>query len=100
MSGGGPMPREERVAAIELAIAEALNPRSLRVEDDSARHAGHAGARDGRGHFNVEVVSDAFEGMAPLARHRAVYAAVGNLMETDIHALAIVARTPDEAARQ
>ncbi|SJZ66565.1 BolA protein [Lysobacter spongiicola DSM 21749] len=100
MSGGGPMPREERVAAIELAIAEALKPRTLRVEDDSARHAGHAGARDGRGHFNVEVVSDAFEGMAPLARHRAVYAAVGNLMETDIHALAIVARTPDEAARQ
>lgn len=100
MSGGGPMSREERVAAIELAIAEALNPRSLRVEDDSARHAGHAGARDGRGHFNVEVVSDVFEGMAPLARHRAVYAAVGNLMETDIHALAIVACTPDEAARQ
>ena len=95
----GPLPREARVGAIRAALEQALRPQLLEVEDDSARHAGHAGARDGRGHFNVTVVSSAFEGLGPLARHRAVYAAVGALMETDIHALSIVARTPAEAGR-
>lgn len=95
----GPLPREARLPAIRAAIGAALAPVSLEVEDDSARHAGHAGARDGRGHFNVDVVSAAFEGLSPLARHRAVYAAVGRLMETDIHALSIRARTPAEAGR-
>lgn len=94
----GPLPREQRVEAIRAALQAALSPVALEVVDDSARHAGHAGARDGRGHFNVDVVSAAFEGLGPLARHRAVYAAVGTLMETDIHALAIRARTPAEAA--
>lgn len=93
-----PLPREARVAAIGAAIHTALSPQSLEVVDDSHRHAGHAGARDGRGHFNVDVVSDSFAGMGPLARHRAVYAAVGELMTTDIHALSIRARTPQEAA--
>ena len=92
-----PLPREQRVEAIRAAIEIALAPQSLVVEDDSARHAGHAGARDGRGHFNVEVVSEAFAGLNPIARHRAVYAAVGDLMATDIHALSIKARTPHEA---
>jgi len=91
--------REQRLPAIRAAIEAALAPLSLQVEDDSARHAGHAGARDGRGHFNVEVVSDAFRGLAPLARHRRVYDAVGTMMETDIHALSIVARTPEEAGQ-
>ena len=91
------LPREQRVGAIRAAIEAALAPQSLVVEDDSARHAGHAGARDGRGHFNVEVVSAAFAGLNPIARHRAVYAAVGELMTTDIHALSIKARTPQEA---
>ncbi|RNF83160.1 BolA family protein [Montanilutibacter psychrotolerans] len=96
MSDAGPGTR--RVAAIRAAIEAALTPVSLEIEDESHRHAGHAGARDGRGHFRVDVVSAAFVGMAPLARHRAVYAAVGALMDTDIHALAIRARTPDEAS--
>lgn len=91
------MPREARPAAIREAIERALAPVALDIEDESHRHAGHAGARDGRGHFRVDVVSEAFAGLAPLARHRAVYAAVGSLMETDIHALAIRARTPGEA---
>lgn len=90
------LPREDRVEAIRTAIEGALSPVSLVIEDDSHRHAGHAGARDGRGHFNVEVVSDAFRGLSPIARHRAVYAAVGVLMETDIHALSIRALTPDD----
>ena len=90
-------PREERVGAIRAAIEAALSPTSLEIEDESHKHAGHAGARDGRGHFRVDVVSGVFAGMTPIARHRAVYAAVGELMTTDIHALAIRARTPQEA---
>lgn len=93
------LPRGQRVDAIRAAIESVLMPVSLEIEDESHRHAGHAGARDGRGHFRVDVVSDAFAGMTPIARHRAVYAAVGELMTTDIHALAIRARTPAEAQR-
>lgn len=78
-----------RVEQIRAALQAALAPTELDVVDDSARHAGHAGARDGRGHFNVRVVSAAFVGKPPLARHRAVYAAVGEMMHTDIHALSI-----------
>ncbi len=94
----GPLPREARVEAIRAAIEAALAPVALEVVDDSHRHAGHAGAADGRGHFNVDVVSAGFAGLSPIARHRAVYAALGDLMTTDIHALAIRARTPEEAA--
>lgn len=86
-----------RVARIEALLQQALAPVALEVVDDSARHAGHAGARDGRGHFNVRIVSAAFAGMRPLARHRAVYTALGEMMQTDIHALGVVALTPDEA---
>ncbi|WP_102944653.1 BolA family protein [Stenotrophomonas sp. VV52] len=85
-----------RVERIRAALQAALDPVLLEVEDDSHRHAGHEGARDGRGHFNVRVVSAAFEGKLPLARHRMVYAAVGTMMETDIHALSIDAQTPPE----
>jgi BolA protein len=89
---------DERVELIRQRITAALAPSSLSVTDDSHRHAGHEGARDGRGHFTVDIVSSAFDGRAPLARHRMVYAALGELMATDIHALAIRARTPGEAA--
>ncbi|HEY4582564.1 MAG TPA: BolA family protein [Lysobacter sp.] len=89
----------QRVDAIRAALEAAFAPGSLEVVDDSHRHAGHAGARDGRGHFRVALVAPAFAGMGALARHRAVYAALGELMTTDIHALSIDARTPDEAAR-
>ncbi|MEO6264276.1 MAG: BolA family protein [Luteimonas sp.] len=77
-------------------LANAFAPVVLEVIDDSHEHAGHAGARDGRGHFTVEVVSDAFVGLGPLARHRAIYAALGDMMATDIHALSIHAATPEE----
>lgn len=77
-------------------LTAAFAPQSLQVTDDSHRHIGHAGARDGRGHFTVEIVSDAFAGMAPLARHRAIYAALGDMMTSDIHALSIHAKvTPN-----
>ncbi|WP_091637258.1 BolA family protein [Lysobacter sp. cf310] len=90
------MPREQRVDAIRAALEAALSPESLSVVDDSHRHAGHAGAQDGRGHYNVEIVSAVFAGLNPIARHRAVYAALGEMMTTDIHALAIKARAPGE----
>ncbi|WP_052338421.1 BolA family protein [Luteimonas huabeiensis] len=89
------LPREARVAAIRQALEAAFSPRQLEIRDDSHRHAGHAGARDGRGHFHVRIVADAFAGMGTLQRHRAIYAALGRLMETDIHALSIQADAPD-----
>ena len=101
MSGPSPAvgDRSTREARIRAALEAAFAPDALEVVDDSARHAGHAGARDGRGHFNVEVVSGAFAGLGSLARHRAVYAALEALMATDIHALSIRAMTPEEAAK-
>ena len=83
-----------RVEAIQAALQSAFAPLALDIRDDSHRHAGHAGARDGRGHFHVRIVSEAFVGLAPLARHRAVYAALGDLMVSDIHALSIEALPP------
>lgn len=90
----GQLPREQRVAAIRTALERAFMPESLEVRDDSHRHVGHAGARDGRGHFGIEIVSDAFAGMPPVERHRAIYAALEGLMQTDIHALSIKASPP------
>ena len=86
-----------RIERMRTALA-ALSPEALEIRDDSHRHVGHEGARDGRGHFSVDITSAAFEGMAPLARHRRVYAALGDMMQTDIHALQIKARTPAEAS--
>lgn len=91
------MSNAERIERIRDALQQSLAPVHLHVEDDSHRHAGHAGARDGRGHFNVHVVSERFAGMGQIARHRAVYAALGDMMQTDIHALSISAQTPAEA---
>lgn len=82
--------------AIEKALEERLQPERLRIEDQSHRHAGHAGAKDGRGHFEVIVVSRAFAGKSRIERHRLVFAAVGELMQTAIHALSIRAYAPDE----
>jgi len=87
-----------RVERIRTALQAAFAPQVLEVRDDSHRHAGHVGASDGRGHFKVVVVSEVFAGKLPLARHRAVYAALGQMMETDIHALSIKALTPQEKA--
>lgn len=93
------MENKVRVEKIRSALDTALHPDRLEIVDQSHRHAGHAGARDGRGHFDVLIVSDAFKGKLPLARHRMVFAAVGNLMETDIHALSIKALSTDETSQ-
>lgn len=86
-----------RIARMRALLLAALAPTRLEITDDSHKHAGHAGARQGQGHFSVDVVSAAFAGKLALARHRLVYAALGDLMRTDIHALVIRARTPGEA---
>jgi BolA family transcriptional regulator, general stress-responsive regulator len=85
-----------RMKMMHERLTAALAPEDLDIEDVSHEHAGHAGARDGRGHFNVLVVSEAFAGATLLKRHRLVYAALGDAMETDIHALSIRAYTPEE----
>jgi BolA family transcriptional regulator, general stress-responsive regulator len=85
----------ERVSRIRAAIEKELAPTRLEIVDDSARHAGHAGAREG-GHFRVTLASEAFRGKSAIQRHRLVFAAVAGLMGSDIHALNIDARTPDE----
>ena len=85
---------------MHAALQAALAPTLLEVSDESHLHVGHAGAQDGRGHFSVLIVSAAFSGAPSLARHRAVYAALGDMMTTDIHALSIEARDPEEAHSQ
>ncbi|MDJ0890711.1 MAG: BolA family protein [Gammaproteobacteria bacterium] len=82
---------------IRERLTAALSPTSLDIEDDSHRHAGHEGARDGRGHFNLVIVSAAFHDKKLIERHRMVYDALGDAMQTDIHALSIKAQTPEEA---
>jgi len=84
-----------QVEQLRLALERELTPLSLEVIDDSAKHAGHAGAREG-GHFRVVLVADAFKGRSQLERHRMVYAAVAPLMGQGVHALSIIARTPEE----
>jgi BolA family transcriptional regulator, general stress-responsive regulator len=81
--------RIERIAA---ALKARFDDARIEIEDESHLHAGHAGAATGRGHFRLRIVSGAFAGLSPIARHRAVYAALGDLMQTDIHALSIDAR--------
>ena len=83
-----------------LRRLEVLQPERVEVTDDSHRHAGHAGAADGRGHFTVLVVSKRFAGLSTLRRHRLVYDAVGDMMTTDIHALSIQALAPGEPSIQ
>ena len=73
-----------------------LDPVSIRIDDDSARHAGHAGARSGGGHFRLAIVSPRFAGCKTMERHRLVYDSLGSLMKREIHALSIIARSPDE----
>jgi BolA protein len=85
----------ERVSRIRAAIEKELAPTRLEIIDDGAKHIGHAGAREG-GHFRVRLTSAAFRGKTAIQRHRLVFAAVSALMKTDIHALNIDARTPEE----
>ena len=86
--------RPERIRERLLAT---FSPSQCLVEDESALHAGHAGAASGGGHYRVRLVSDLFEGKNRVNRHRLVYDCLSDLMQQEIHALAIVALTPSEA---
>ncbi len=78
-----------RLQTIENRLQQQLNPSQLEVVDESHLHAGHAGAKSGKGHFKVIIQSDRLSKLRPLARHQAIYTALGELMQTEIHALSI-----------
>jgi BolA protein len=86
----------ERVARLRERLTAALAPEQIDIVDESAAHAGHEGARGGGGHFAVTIVSPAFAGKGLLERHRMVYAAVGDMMQGEVHALSIKAYASDE----
>ena len=79
----------DRTARIEAMLTEAFSPNHLLVKDQSHLHAGHAGAQEGQGHFEVIIVADAFSGCSRIESHRLIYDSLGELMTTDIHALSI-----------
>ena len=86
-----------RVDRMTVLLQAALAPLECRIEDDSALHAGHAGAASGGGHYRLRLVSSRFEGQSRISRHRLVYDALHEMMQQEIHALAITALTPAEA---
>jgi len=81
-------------------LLASLEPVLVELDDDSHRHAGHAGAASGGGHYNLRVISARFAGLTSLARHRLIYSTLSALMQREIHALSIIALTPDEASAQ
>ncbi|MCS6944405.1 MAG: BolA family protein [Sutterellaceae bacterium] len=85
-----------RVERIRARLQAALAPAELRIDDDSAAHASHAGARGGAGHYRVYVVSERFRGLPRLARHRLVYDALHDLIPHEIHALSMTLLAPEE----
>jgi BolA protein len=87
-------PVSSREQRLRQRLESRFMPTLLTIEDESHLHAGHAGAAGGHGHFRVTIVAEAFRGVSPVARHRLVYAAVDDLLKTDIHALAIHASPP------
>ncbi|MBS0612124.1 MAG: BolA family transcriptional regulator [Proteobacteria bacterium] len=92
------MSNGRRVEAIRRRLREEFSPSFLEVEDESHAHVGHAGAAGGLGHFRVRIVAPAFKGLSRLARHQRIYASLGELMRTEVHALTIEARAPDEGS--
>ena len=89
----------ERKKEITRRLKEAFEPETLGVEDESYLHEGHEGAKDGRGHFRVLIITDAFEGKTMIERHRMIYRELDEMMRLDIHALAIDAWSPGELDR-
>jgi len=93
--------QNNRTERIQKILEQRLSPVSVRIIDDSARHAGHAGVREsGGGHFTVDIVADCFAGLSRLARHRLVYRALKDVFGPTIHALNIRASTPEETRDQ
>jgi BolA family transcriptional regulator, general stress-responsive regulator len=88
---------DNRYDMIRARLEAEFQPAALELQDESHLHAGHAGAEGGRGHYRVQIVSARFAGLRPIARHQLVYRCLGELMQTDIHALSITAQAPEEA---
>lgn len=84
------MDNNERIEHIKQKLNEALNPTHLNVIDNSYQHVGHAGAQSGAGHFTVEIASEQFQDCSKVKCHQMIYAAVGDMIPTEIHALQIV----------
>ncbi len=87
---------EQRIEKIRACLTIALEPAELEITDESHKHAGHAGAQSGKGHFHVRIISDQFRDLSMIRCHQLIYAAIGDLMDTDIHALSISAAVPSE----
>jgi len=87
----------ERVEMIRERLTNCLQPTELDIVDESAKHAGHAGAASGGGHFIVTITASAFQDKTLIQRHRLVYDAVDDIMHREIHALSIQAKTPEES---
>lgn len=85
----------DTIAEIKTRLA-VLQPETIEIVDESAQHAGHAGARSGGGHYQLTIISPVFSGQNIVARHRAIYQALGDLMSTRVHALSITAHSPEE----
>ena len=90
---------QERKKEITRLLAQAFDPETLGVEDESYLHEGHEGAKDGRGHFRVLIIAGIFEGKTMIERHRMIYLVLDDMLRLDIHALAIDAWSPDELDR-
>ena len=83
------MDNSHRIEQMQILLTEQLQPTQLEIIDESHLHAGHAGAREGKGHFKLRIASTQFDGLRPIQRHRLVFDTLGDMMTTDIHALSI-----------
>lgn len=88
---------QKRIALFEEDLRKNFAIEHLDIEDESHLHAGHAGAASGGGHFKLTIISPDFKGLSSVARHRSVYAALNEHIPQEIHALTILAKTPEEA---
>lgn len=83
------MNNRERIEQMQARLESTLNPESLTITDDSHKHVGHAGAKTGMGHFTIDIQAKALEGKSRIEQHKLIYQALGDMMDTEIHALAI-----------
>ena len=96
MNSGADLRSQQTVERIRALVQDRLQPRRLEIRNDSAAHAGHAGAADGKGHFRLLIVADCFSGRTLVQRHRLVHDALAQLLQDEIHALALVTKSPEE----
>lgn len=89
---------QQRMATMEKLLREYFSPTALKISDQSAQHQGHSGAKDGRGHFTLYIVADKFNQLSLIQRHKMVYKVLSDMLRTDIHALSINAKAPQELA--